>query len=108
MRPNVLCVGFAKCGTTTLYDIMKQHSDIYLSGIKEPIYYGNSDLVEEKGFEWYEKRYYSKQTDKKVIMEINPIIGRSVLAAQIKKDYGENQHMYRNELHIVSSIGENR
>ena len=90
MKPNILCVGFAKCGTTTLYDIMKQHPDIYLSGIKEPIYYGMKELVEKKGFEWYENRYYSKRNNKKVIMEINPILGRNVSASQIKADYGNN------------------
>lgn len=90
MKPNVLCVGFAKCGTTTLYDIMKQHPDIYLSGIKEPIYYGSKELVEKRGFEWYQKRYYPKATKKKVVMEINPILGRMVSASQIKLDYGDD------------------
>lgn len=90
MKPNVLCVGFAKCGTTTLYDIMKQHSDIYLSGIKEPIYYGSRELIQEKGFEWYKRRYYCKNTNKKIVMEINPILGRNVPANQIKLDYGKD------------------
>lgn len=90
MKPNVLCVGFAKCGTTTLYDIMKQHSNIYLSGIKEPIYYGSRELLQEKGFEWYKRRYYRKDTNKKIVMEINPILGRNVPANQIKLDYGND------------------
>ena len=60
MKPNVLCVGFAKCGTTTMYDIMKQHPDIYLSNIKEPIYYGSKNLEQNKGFNWYLNRYYAK------------------------------------------------
>ncbi len=88
MKPNVLCVGFAKCGTTTLYDIMKQHPDIYLSGIKEPIYYGSNELVNEKGFGWYQNRYYPKKTNKKIVMEINPILARNVPASKIKLDYG--------------------
>lgn len=90
MKPNVLCVGFAKCGTTTLYDIMKQHPDIYLSGIKEPIYYGSNELVNEKGFGWYQNRYYPKKTNKKIVMEINPILARNVPASKIKLDYGDN------------------
>ena len=90
MKPNVLCVGFAKCGTTTLYDIMKQHPDIYLPNIKEPIYYGNKNLEQNKGFNWYLNRYYAKSISENIIMEINPILGRSVSASQIKKDYGEN------------------
>ncbi len=90
MKPNILCVGFSKCGTTTLYDIMKQHPDICLSGIKEPIYYGSKELVKKRGFEWYIKRYYPPKSNKKIIMEINPILGRDVPAIQIKKDYGKN------------------
>lgn len=90
MKPNVLCVGFAKCGTTTLYDIMKQHPDIYLSGIKEPIYYGSEELVNERGFEWYLNRYYPKKQKKSVVMEINPILARNVSASQILNDYGKD------------------
>lgn len=89
IKPNVLCIGFAKCGTTTLYDILKQHPNIYLSGIKEPIYYGNRK-IEPKGFKWYLNRYYPKKVKQKIIMEINPIIGKYVPAKRIKKDYGEN------------------
>ena len=90
MKPNVLCVGFAKCGTTTLYDIMKQHPDIYLSGIKEPIYYGSKELVKNRGFEWYLNRYYNKNISKQIVMEINPIIGRDVPAQKIMDDFGKN------------------
>lgn len=89
IKPNVLCVGFAKCGTTTLYDILKQHPDIYLSKIKEPIYYGNVKFL-KKGFNWYLKRYYPKSINKRIIMEINPVIGKYVSADKIKSDYGVN------------------
>ena len=90
MIPNVLCVGFAKCGTTTLYDIMKQHPDIYLSGIKEPIYFGNKQIMKNKGFEWYKKRYYPKKMNKKIIMEINPVIGKYATPDEIKINYGKD------------------
>lgn len=86
--PNVLCIGFAKCGTTTLYNIFKQHKDIYLSNIKEPLFWGNQTL-ENRGFDWYIDRYYSF-ANKDVIMEINPIIGKYKSAETIKSNYGEN------------------
>lgn len=88
-KPNVLCVGFAKCGTTTLYDILAQHPDIYLSRIKEPIYYSEKEL-EEKGFEWYLKRYYLKAPSQKVIMEINPLIAKCDIPKKIVMDYGKD------------------
>ncbi|MBT4477902.1 MAG: sulfotransferase, partial [Flavobacteriales bacterium] len=28
--PNFMCLGAAKSGTTTLYDILRQHTDIYI------------------------------------------------------------------------------
>lgn len=85
--PNILCIGFAKCGTTTLYDIFKQHPDIYLSNIKEPLFWGRKDL-EEKGFEWYLQRYYSF-ANKNNIMEVNPMIAKCKSADVVKKYYGE-------------------
>ena len=85
--PNVLCIGFAKCGTTTLYDIFSQNENIHLSGIKEPIYYGYNKIY-KKGFEWYKKRYYKISTNKKIV-EINPRIAKYASAKEILKDYGE-------------------
>lgn len=87
-EPNVLCIGFAKCGTTTLYDIFKQHKDIYLSNIKEPLFWGNQ-LLESRGYEWYLDRYYHF-ANKDVVMEINPIIGKYKTAEEIKSNYPAN------------------
>ena len=84
--PSVLCIGFAKCGTTTLYDIFSQNEEIYLSGIKEPIYYGYEKTY-KRGFEWYKKRYYPIKTNK-VVVEINPRIAKYASAENILKDYG--------------------
>lgn len=36
---SFLCVGFMKCGTTTFHEILKQHREIYLPIVKEPLYY---------------------------------------------------------------------
>lgn len=87
-KPNVLCVGFAKCGTTTLYEIMKQHKDVYLSAIKEPVYYQIPEL-RRKGFNWYLKRYYDKNINKKIIMEINNSLTAMRLSDidQVYKDF---------------------
>jgi len=42
-RPNFFIVGAAKSGTTSLYEYLRQHPDIFLPDIKEPVYFG-SDL----------------------------------------------------------------
>ena len=45
-RPNFFMVGAPRCATTTMYTYLKQHPDIYLSLLKEPIYFG-SDLTRQ-------------------------------------------------------------
>ena len=37
--PSFLIIGAAKSGTTSLYDYLKQHPDVYMSHIKEPSYF---------------------------------------------------------------------
>ena len=32
-NPDFVCIGFQKCGTTTLYDLLKQHANIYLTEV---------------------------------------------------------------------------
>ena len=68
--PNFICLGAAKSGTTTLYDILRQHPEIYISTFKEPHFF---DIPEnyKNGIDWYEKNYF-KNADKKVIAEFTP------------------------------------
>ena len=37
--PNFLIIGAAKSGTTALYSYLKQHSDVYMSSVKEPRFF---------------------------------------------------------------------
>ena len=38
-RPDFICIGFQKCGTTSLYDLLKQHPNVYLTeDVKEPMF----------------------------------------------------------------------
>lgn len=85
-KPNFLCVGFAKCGTTTLHEIFKQHPDIYLPEIKETRYYWLKDAY-SKGFLWYLKRYYSAAKKEKAVGEINPNLTVRHLAPKIAADF---------------------
>ena len=42
--PNLLIVGAAKCGTTSLHNYLKQHPDIFMTEHKEPHFPINSDI----------------------------------------------------------------
>lgn len=93
MKPDFFCAGFGKCGTTTLYEILNQHKDIYLSAIKEPAYYLREDLY-KKGFSWYKQRYYGEKNLKRknknlLIGEVSPFITMGFNARKISKDFGK-------------------
>ena len=46
--PNLLIVGAAKSGTTSLHNYLKQHPDIFMSEKKEPHFLINSDIGEDR------------------------------------------------------------
>jgi len=37
--PNLFLIGGMRCGSTTLNLLLDQHPDIFMSGVKEPLYY---------------------------------------------------------------------
>ena len=56
---SFICIGFQKCGTTSLYDLLKQHPDIYLTeDVKEPMFYRVPFVRQIFGRDWYRKRYF--------------------------------------------------
>ena len=44
-KPNFFIIGAAKAGTTSLYEYLKQHPDIYFSPVKEPNYFSTDIQV---------------------------------------------------------------
>lgn len=46
--PNLFLAGAPKCGTTSFYDWLAQHPDIYAPQLKEPVFFG-SDLTSATG-----------------------------------------------------------
>lgn len=52
--------GFSKCGTTTLFEVLNQHPDIFIPDAKEPNYFGLATAV--KTFEWYQSLYLPAKT----------------------------------------------
>jgi hypothetical protein len=65
MLPNFICPGEAKCGTTTLYNILKQHTDIYLPEAKEPFLFVMSEW--EHKVKNYESKHYAGVSNESVI-----------------------------------------
>jgi hypothetical protein len=46
MQPNFLIPGAAKSGTTSLYEYLKQHPDVFMPDVKEPTYFVSSYLAD--------------------------------------------------------------
>ena len=43
-KPNFFIAGAAKCGTTSMFEYLRQHPDVFLPKVKEPYFFG-SDLA---------------------------------------------------------------
>ncbi len=90
MRPEFIGIGFQKCGTTTLYELLCHHREVLLTqDVKEPMYYRVGWWRERKGPEWYENRYFGKydENDPRHPGEINAGLGENGCAAWIAKDF---------------------
>ena len=69
--PNFMCIGAAKSGTTSLYDILRQHSAIFIPSFKEPHFF-DIPFVYQNGLEWYEKTYFKSVRNEKCIGDFTP------------------------------------
>src|SRR6266540_1042598 len=63
VRANLFIVGAARCGTTSLYEYLDQHPDIFMSSVKEPHFFAEN--VENPNQELYkppekDKKYHTK------------------------------------------------
>tara|TARA_Y100000589_G_scaffold139703_2_gene133457 strand:+ start:8239 stop:9117 length:879 start_codon:yes stop_codon:yes gene_type:complete len=61
--PNLMCIGASKSGTTSLYDILVQHSEIDKPHFKEPHFF-DIPFIYQKGISWYNKTYFKKSKSK--------------------------------------------
>jgi len=56
VKPTFLIIGAAKCGTTSLFDLLGRHPEIGMCAEKEPMFFSNRKVY-ERGWEWYESLY---------------------------------------------------
>lgn len=84
-KPNLFIIGHPRCGTTSLYLMLKQHPEIFMPKEKEPHYFCGDVKQKIKS----EKEYlllFSKAKKHKIIGEATPNYLRSKIAAkEIKK-----------------------
>ena len=67
---NLFCIGCPKSGTTTLFKILCQHSQIHTPKFKEPFFFNNSNY--KNGIEWYANTYYEDAKSEDWILDFTP------------------------------------
>lgn len=69
--PNLFVIGAAKSGTTTLYSILSQHPQVFMSRQKSTGFWGK-DFHYNKGLNWYLQTYFTGAEQYKVRGEATP------------------------------------
>jgi len=88
--PNFMCVGAQKAGTTTVFEILRQHSHIYLHPKKE-LHFFDREEEYKKGFNWYINTYFNNVKKEMAIGEITPnYMCEEYVPERIYKDLGAN------------------
>ena len=80
MRPNFLCAGAAKSGTTWLYRCLRQHPHVYLPITKE-LHFFSYDENFVKGNDWYQQ-FFEGADAKHAVGEFSPSYLASEKAAE--------------------------
>ncbi len=69
--PNFLIIGAAKSGTTTLFDVIAQHPEVFASEKKEIRFFSNNDRF-QNGVEWYQETHFGNAEKFPVRAEATP------------------------------------
>ena len=69
--PNFFILGAAKAGTTTLWDLLNQHPQVYLSFAKEPMFFSRDEFFAH-GLDWYRDTYFNTWHGQPLIGEATP------------------------------------
>ncbi len=71
--PNFICPGAAKAGTTSLYEILVQHPDVYLSRVNKEAHFFDYEDHYSRGLEWYSRTFFGDYSGQPVIGDITPL-----------------------------------
>ena len=89
IKPNFLCVGAQKAGTSSLFNILNQSKDVYFSEKKELHFFEKNDEF-SKGEEYYLSNFEKRYNGQKLIGEITPeYLFYSYVPSRILKTLGK-------------------
>ncbi len=68
---DFICIGAPKAATSTLFELIKGHPDIYIPPAKEVPYFNDDDIY-NKGWQWYMKTFFSGAKNGQKIGTLTP------------------------------------
>lgn len=73
MKKNLdfICIGAAKSATTTFFELVKDHPQIYIPDVKEAAFFSN-DKYYKKGLSWYMDSFFPQADENQVAGTITP------------------------------------
>lgn len=108
-KPNLFILGAPKCGTTSLYNYLIQHQQVFFPKRKE-IHYFNFDFANARGaktIEEYHKHYKNIQKNKKIIGDASVMYLYSEVAVKEIYSYNKNSKfivLIRNPIELAESF----
>lgn len=69
--PNFFIIGAAKAGTTSLFNILTNHSQVFGSAVKETNFFSNDDKFAQ-GYDWYQHSFFQNASTYPIRMEASP------------------------------------
>jgi hypothetical protein len=91
MNLNFYCIGSSKCGTSAIHDILIQHPDIFLPGVKETKFLS---LNYSKGIHWYFLEYFKKYNKEKAVGEIYPCLALEEAPKRLYESFGKDLKIF--------------
>ncbi len=70
IKPTFIIIGAPKCGTTSVWDLFRQHPEVCVCEPKEPSFF-SSDENYAKGWEWYES-FFNNSDARKAVLDVSP------------------------------------
>ncbi|PKG52030.1 MULTISPECIES: sulfotransferase family protein [Olleya] len=85
--PNLFLIGVQKSGTTSLYDWLGQHDDVFLVPELKEFPFFVSDRFYSKGLSWLDKTFYTKYSSEKYVLHsyVNYIFFSKLFVKRVKK-----------------------
>lgn len=95
MKPNFIIIGAARSGTTSLFQYLDPHPEVFMSQVKELNFFSNEKYW-NKGFGWYESRFSGANNQAIAIGEASPSYTKAPFTEDVVKriyDYDPNMKL---------------